>query len=203
MSLPKEIIIIRHGEKPKDSNFFGLSQQGLARSVYLVDYFLHPVEVNNQQIYDVPDLIYCFNTHNGVNRSKQLMQPLIDTGISYDGDFVDDDTGTTNLVNDLFTSKNINKVLLICWEHSFIPSLIQQIGNKLSNGQNIYEKFRYWATNPKKGVNNKNDDDLYSLTVVIQTNDLSLKCVNQSDTFTKNNTELKKLDNYSLGFTLP
>ena len=84
----KQIIIIRHGEKTSDKQFYGLSQQGLIRSLYLVDYFNNPKVINNEQAYNKPDLIYCFNKHNCINRSKQLMQPLIDSGIPYNSNFI-------------------------------------------------------------------------------------------------------------------
>ena len=200
--LPREIIIIRHGEKTEDKNFFGLSQKGLARSIYLLDYFTNPVEINGKHVYNKPDIIYCFNKHDGLNRSKQLMQPLIDSGIVYNIESNNDKKGTEQMVDDLFNDKNKDLTLLVCWEHTIIPDLVQMIGKKISGNKNIYKKFKYWSTDPAKGKHGESDNSLYSLTVVIDPLNHTLRCVNQSDNFNKACSLLKKADKYQIGFTI-
>jgi hypothetical protein len=183
--MPKQIVIIRHGEKTKDPNNFGLSQKGFARSLYLVDY------LKNNEMFSTPDKIYCFNTHNGVNRSKQLIQPFIDKyTIPCDYQFSDDEKGTTALVKDIMSSENDNYNILICWEHNTIPFLIQQISSK-------FRDFKYWSNDPK---HKKTDDDNYTLTVVI--NNDKLLCTNQSDDFDKDNRKLKHLKKQEVVFKI-
>lgn len=195
---PKQIIICRHGEKPKDTHFFGLSQKGLARSAYLIEYFADPIKINKIEMYNKPDKIYCFSTHDGINRSKQLMQPLIDAhNIPVNTEYNNHKHGTTQLVDELFTPDNDNLTILICWEHNIIPELIQQIGEKIDNAD--FNKIKYWSSNPEKI---HTDDDAYSLTFVIEPSAKSLIIVNQSDDFSKDDSKLKKLDKYKVLFTL-
>ena len=196
--MPKQIIIIRHGEKTSDKSFYGLSQKGLMRSLYLADYFNNPIEHDDKPVFNKPDLIYCFNKHKCINRSKQSMQPLIDSGIPYNCNFDNDEKQTSLLVYDMFNKEHDDRTVLICWEHKIIPSLIQQIGTMISD-KPIFKKFKSWSINPTTG---KNDKELYSMTVVINIEDMSLKCVNQSTTFNKHITKLKKLDKYEVGFSL-
>lgn len=200
MKLPKQILIIRHGEKPKDKNFFGLSQQGLARSKYLVDYFTNPIVIKGEQMYEKPEMIFCFDVHDGINRSRQLMQPLIDTGIPYDDNMNDGKEGTSQLIEEILSEKYENKIVLVCWEHKIIPFLINEIGKKLNN--NSFKDFKYWAADPKNGVKGTDDSDLYSMTVVIDPVANTLKCLNQSTRFDNNDRVLKKAKEYFVMFSL-
>jgi len=193
----KQIIIIRHGEKPKDKDCFGLSQKGLARSAYLVDYFADPVSVKGHVMYNKPDKIYCFDEHTGINRSKQLMQPLIDSHhIPYNCEYNDHTSGTTQMVNNIFTN-DANLIILICWEHNIIPELIQLIGKHIDCSN--FDKFKCWSDTPEKG---KTDEDEYGLTIVINPEDKSLIMIDQSNDFSKNDQLLKKLDNYKIIYKL-
>lgn len=151
-------------------------------------------------MYNKPDLIYCFNKHNCVNRSKQLMQPLIDTGIPHNCKFNDTDKDTEAIVEELFNASNDSKTLLICWEHKSIPLLIQLIGDKIA--KNTFKNFKYWATNPQNPGNGKNDDSLYSMTVIINYDNNTLKCINQSDDFDKKVTVLKPADKYTVQYSI-
>src|SRR5689334_312871 len=127
-NIPKQIIIIRHGEKPTNEDDPNLSVFGYARSKYLVNYFLNPVIENT---YNKPDIIYVYNVHDGINRSKELMQPLIDRGIPYNMNHDDDKKGTADMVDDVFNKHNKNKTVLICWEHNIIPYMINEVGDRI------------------------------------------------------------------------
>jgi hypothetical protein len=203
---PRQIIIIRHGEKPRDKDNFGLSQQGFARSKYLVDYFTDPVIINGKQMYQRPQMIYCFNTHDGVNRSRQSMQPLIDTGIQYDDELSNGKSGTQSLVDQIFDDKNQNKTILVCWEHKIIPFLVEEIGKRMSKNENQnknrFKDFNFWALDPKNGEKGENDHSLYSMTVIIDLTENTLQCINQSTDFNKNSQVLKKEKDYHILFSL-
>lgn len=202
IKLPKQIIIIRHGEKPNDKDFFGLSQQGLARSKYLVDYFSNPIIIDGRQMFERPQMIFCFDVHDGINRSRQLMQPLIDTGIPFVDNINNGKNGTSELVDKIFDDEYENKTLLICWEHKIIPFMVNEIGKKLNNDK--FNDFKFWAIDPKNGNKHKHDDELYSMTIIIDplTKTNTLNCIDQSNDFGKNNAVLKKIKKYVVLFSL-
>ena len=54
--LPKQIIICRHVNKPRDKSCKGASKAGLARAIYLAGFFTTPNKAFNRV-----DQIYCFN----------------------------------------------------------------------------------------------------------------------------------------------
>src|SRR5438874_6695406 len=114
-----------------------------------------------------PDIIYCFvNTYGLQNRSYQLMLPLIKQhNIPVNTDFKDG-RDEKLMVNHVMTS-NPGKIVLICWEHSNVPLVISSIYDKLSTNDTMSDKFKYWALDPTNGINSKNDDNLYSLTILI------------------------------------
>ena len=193
---PKQIIICRHGEKPKDKNYFGLSQKGFARSAYLVDYFANPITVKGKPMYNKPDKIYCFNVHNGINRSKQLMQPLIDShNIPHSYIYNNHEDGTTEMINELFAD-NGNANVLICWEHKIIPQMIQLIAQHIGAD---FSKFKYWSSEPDKI---KTDSAEYALTIVIDPTNKTLIVVDQSNDFSKDDQKLRKLDHHKIIYKL-
>jgi hypothetical protein len=192
--LPKQIIVIRHGEKPSDDKNPNLSIKGVARSKYLIDYFLNPVI---EGAYNKPDIIYVYNIHKGANRSRELMQPLIDLKIPYNMDYDDSKKGTHDLVKDVFSKHNDNKTVLICWEHNIIPDIINEIGDNIK--KNLFDKFRSWSNNP---TGKKGDDDLYSLTIIIDPHNKQLIGINQSDDFSEDHTILNKLSSYNIIFKM-
>jgi len=199
--MPKEIIVIRHGEKPKDKKDQNLSTEGVARSHYLVDYFLHPVvDANNKPYYDVPQLIYVFNKHKNQNRSAELAKFLIDSGIPSNANFNDDKKDTLAMVDDLFKSENDDKTLLVIWEHTLIPFLIQAIGSKIK--KNLFHNFNYWSVDPINGKKGKDDGHLYSMTVVIDPKNKSAIGVQQSDDFNSTGTVLTDIPEHKILFTL-
>lgn len=195
---PKQIYVIRHGEKPDDKNIPDLTIQGVARAHYLINYW------KNQNIPN-PDIIYCYKNGNGLrNRSYQLMTPLATNyNIYINADF-EDDKEEDKMISHVFKN-NPGKIVLICWEHTNIPLIVKLIYDALSdqntqntqNTQNAMKKqFKYWALDPLHGIiksksktknaDSDNDDDLYSLTVLIDTNTKELTGFSQSNNFISN-----------------
>ena len=80
--------------------------------------------------------------------------------------------------------------------------MVREIGKKLDNSN--YKDFKFWATDPKNGVKGEDDDDLYSMTVIIDpyAKNNTLNCINQSNRFDKNDSVLKKAKEYSVMFKL-
>ena len=108
------------------------------------------------------------------------MQPLIDTGIPYNDSMSNDKEGSDRLIEKIFDEKYENKTILVCWEHKKITYLVREIGKKLDNSN--YKDFKFWATDPKNGVKGEDDDDLYSMTIIIDpyAKNNTLNCINQS-----------------------
>lgn len=174
------IYIVRHGEKPDDKSVNDLSIQGVARANYLVNYWI------NQNISN-PTIIYCFKNGNGIkNRSYELMAPLsYKYNIPINSDFKDK-KDEKDLVDHIMSSND--KIILICWEHSNIPLIVKLIYDKMAGGDSdIKNKFKYWALDPENGKSVKgkktDDEDLYSLTLLIDTGTHLLTGFSQSDNF--------------------
>lgn len=178
---PKQVIICRHIEKDlKHKDYPGGSKEGLARANYLADLFLNPSPLFNR-----PDIIYAFNKKGGLlNRSYQAVAPLIKIG-QYKVDqvnvqFTDDKEGTSQMIESMFSSTNEGKSIICVWEHSQIPLIIQQIGKRISPDKPVFQDFKEWSLKPWKG---KEDDDLYSMVIVIDIASKSLIAFNQSNNF--------------------
>jgi hypothetical protein len=196
-TLPKQLIVIRHGEKNKSAKSKdnpGCSKAGLARANYLADFFLTP-----NSIFQKPDIIYVFQKTKKpdplLNRSVQLATPLIKIGQyqpnQVNSEFDDGKGDTTKMVNDIFSPSNAGKVVLCIWEHSEIPNIIQEAGKIIAAAQGhskpLFSHFKGWNLDPTKA---KDDGDLYSLTVVINTATSNLVAINQSNNFSKDESVL-------------
>src|SRR5437868_1396817 len=192
MTLPKQIYIIRHGEKPDDRSIPDLSIQGLARAHYLINYW------KNQNLPN-PDIIYCFRNGHGLrNRSNQVMTPLsIIHNIKINSEFKDDKEEKEMV--DHVMKNNANQIVLICWEHNNIPLVVKFIYDILAEqdiDKNIMKNnLKYWSLDPENGVTVKskskskspeNDHDLYSLTLSIDVESKQLTGLSQSNNFLNN-----------------
>jgi len=184
MSLPKQIIILRHVEKDADKKSNkGASKAGLARANYLADFLL-----GENPFFSRPDIIYCFNKHNEFNRSVQAMMPTIKIG-HYPPECVNleynnDEEETNKMIASLFSKENSGKVVLICWEHKIIPYIVKSIGKIINTN---FKEFKSWNNNPPK---DKDQPDNYSLTVVINTTTKELIGINQSNKFSPDESVL-------------
>lgn len=181
---PKNIYVIRHGEKPNDKDIHELSIKGVARAYYMINYWTNS---NNQSIVR-PDIIYCFvNSYGLGNRSYQLMLPLIrHSNIPVNTNFKDDKDEKSMVLHVM--SNNPGKTVLICWEHSNIPLVIGLIYDQLFVNNTMRDRYKYWALDPTNGADtkNKDDGDLYSLTILIDTSTGRLDGYSQSNNFLNN-----------------
>ncbi len=46
-------------------------------------YFSNPIIIDSKQMFEKPQMNFCFDVHDGINMSRQLIQPLIDNGIPF------------------------------------------------------------------------------------------------------------------------
>lgn len=185
MKLPRQLIIIRHGEKPT-TGAIGLSPQGIARANYMMKYFGIPQSI----LYNKPDHVRMFGQHAGDNRSTGLMMPFIQKySIPHDIQFKDDSTDTLAMVHDTMSGKFVDKSVCICWEHTQIAPLIREFG-KLIMIPNRLSLFKYWSVNPTPDKATKDDGKLYNSTIIIDPKTGSLVAVNQSDDFVTEEGEI-------------
>jgi hypothetical protein len=177
--LPKQIILCRHVEKPKDPANHGASRKGEARAQYLAQFFLTPNTTFNK-----PDFIYAFTKKaSGLdNRSYEAMEPLIKIG-TYDSDkvnttFGDSKSDSLSMISDVLKNHG-GETVLICWEHNVLPMMIQSIGQHISS-DDVFHEFQSWNANPSK---TETDNELYSLTIVIDVPRKCLTAISQSDNY--------------------
>jgi hypothetical protein len=119
-----QIVFIRHGEKSKNDPVH-LNEDGKIRAENLPDYFLHPYNEFN-----VPKYVYVMNHHHQNNHKSQrcleTMLPTIKTGkLEYE---LVNRSHTIDLARKLLSHKNINKTVIVCWEHSRIVDMVNELG---------------------------------------------------------------------------
>lgn len=149
MKGPKNIFIIRHGEKTGTN--FGLNCNGILRSTYIPE-LIHNL---NNKGFGVESIITC-NDYISMHKvqtveiaSWLLSIPVFIYGLEQD---------TEIAVKNLFTNEFFNgKTVLICWQHTCIQSLIHSIidiGTKVRSIKNYRFKnpngtstLPYWDTN--------------------------------------------------------
>ena len=117
---PREILIIRHAEKPDSSGDPNLTPRGYARAVALLPFF--------SSTFDTPDYVFATQGSKHSNRPVQTITPLagalhmaLDSKVA-DADYV-------LLAQDILTNPQYKgKMLIICWHHGTIPALAKALG---------------------------------------------------------------------------
>jgi phosphohistidine phosphatase SixA len=117
---PKTILVMRHAEKPDDSNDPNLSKAGHVRAIRLASYI--PEKIVQ------PDFIMASAVSHSSARPYETVRPLSKvTSLGVDATIVDDDYKT--LANELLTNtKYAGKQVVVCWHHGNIPHLMHQLG---------------------------------------------------------------------------
>jgi hypothetical protein len=127
---PAEIVIIRHGEKPKKGD--ELSQQGCERAYTLPQFFESSPVVN---AYGRPVAIYASQPdHAGSSmRPAETITPTAEAmGIEVQDPVTRLDYGP--IVQDIMNNPSYNgRTVLISWEHDAIPGLVEALGVKVPN----------------------------------------------------------------------
>ena len=121
---PREILLIRHAEKPVDPADFGLSPVGRERAAALPSLF----DQTRTDPFPVPDVIFAAKRSRRSNRSVETVTPLSEKlGLRIDTRFADDDYPT--LAAELRTDpKYAGKTVLVCWHHGNLPELAAALG---------------------------------------------------------------------------
>jgi len=117
---PRQIVILRHAEKPDDPRDPDLSPEGDARAQMLAT--LIPRRFPN------PDRLFCATRSRHSNRPYDTLAPLAQAlGMALDERYADD--GYAELAADLLQKpKYADKLIVICWHHGHIPDLALSLG---------------------------------------------------------------------------
>jgi hypothetical protein len=141
-SLPSQVILMRHGEKPPEGNY--LSLKGRERAAALVPCFLgFPALLH----YGPPAAIYAMKSSplDPSIRSEQTMMFLADElNLPIQNEFGYRET--EQLVEKIKNAEEYEgKMVIICWSHTELPKLAMRLGAKNSPKRWSEEVFdRFW-----------------------------------------------------------
>jgi broad specificity phosphatase PhoE len=129
---PRQILIIRHGEKPGDPSTDSpadspdLSTQRYERAASLAVYV--------PATFDKPDVLFATQASKNSNRPVETITPLANAlGLTINDNYADD--GDTALANEVLTNPEYaGKQVLICWHHGKIPELTSALGGVPPSG---------------------------------------------------------------------
>jgi hypothetical protein len=117
---PRQIVILRHPEKPIDPRDADLSQAGEERARMLAS--LIPIRFPN------PDLLYASAPSTNSNRPVAILTRLATaSGLKINCNFADQDYAVlaTDLLN---KQKYDSKLIIMCWHHGHIPDFAMDLG---------------------------------------------------------------------------
>ncbi len=122
----KQVVIIRHAEKPgnpsfdKDEDGPNLSTRGYERAAALAVYVT--------ATFGNPDFLFATKKSKHSNRPVETIMPLARAlNLKINSKHADDDFQEV-ATDILHNSKYTGKLVLICWHHGTIPSLTQALG---------------------------------------------------------------------------
>lgn len=163
----KQIIFIRHGEKTKKDSV-NLSPLGYKRAEELVRYF----KKSKNLIF--PDKIIAMKQSHkdSSNRSYETVQPLANhLNLKISDHYMREEI--KEVVEYIKEQGSKHSVILICWEHSYIPKIIGKL-------LNLKDELN-WGLNPEY------EEDSDNFTGVWLLEDYKLSVYKQSDICEENN----------------
>jgi len=117
---PREILIIRHAEKPVGPIDPNLTQRGYQRAAALVRLF--PTS------FDPPDYLFASKISKHSNRCVETLTPLASALHMRLNSNIPDE-GYAYLARDILTNRQYaGKMLIVCWHHGKIPALAKALG---------------------------------------------------------------------------
>src|ERR1700733_8153295 len=124
-ALPKQAILIRHGEKPK--NGVHLSLKGKERAFALVPFFLDTPELNE---HGKPAAIFAQNPKNKHSsvRAIETMKPLAKAlHMRLNTDYIRDENA--KCAKEILTNHHYDgKMVIACFEHFALEDLAHELG---------------------------------------------------------------------------
>jgi hypothetical protein len=129
-AIPKQIVIIRHADKWSEEPGNTLNPRGYLRAVKFSEYYLEKFKI-------VPDFIFAPNpnTKKSSLRPIQTVAPLANNRECIAKEVYIDHEYTLgeerNLAKEILKNKKYNdKNILICWEHTRIVGILNNLGFK-------------------------------------------------------------------------
>jgi phosphohistidine phosphatase SixA len=117
---PRQILLIRHGEKTGDKSDPHLNARGIARAAAL--HRLFPTR------FETPQLLFATHQSAHSNREVETVEPLARAlRLGINSHFADDDyraLATELLSKPAYAGRN----LLVCWHHGRLPQLAEALG---------------------------------------------------------------------------
>jgi len=128
---PKTILVMRHAEKPDDPDDPDLTKAGEARAIKLAAFI--------PEQFGKPDFIFASAITPHSARPYETVEPLSKaSGIGIDATIADNDYGA--LAKQLLTkTKYADKLVLVCWHHGNIPSLLRYLGASAGSYPNPWD----------------------------------------------------------------
>lgn len=153
--LPKEIILIRHGEKPKTGG--NLNSTGYSHANCWAEFFTSNIPSTINQ----PQVLYAMkqdDKQDSSNRPYETIFPLSQKlNLSINNNYLRDNE--VDLITDILSVKNMNKSVLVCWEHNAIPDIFNELVKQLYTKKSCKANVKSWNIDP---VNKKSDGDDFS-----------------------------------------
>lgn len=120
LAQPREILIIRHAEKPESSTAPNLTSKGYARAAALVQFF--------SSSFDTPDFLFATQVSKNSNRPVETITPLASAlHMSLNSKTADADFAV--LAQDILANPQYTgRMIIICWHHGTIPDLAKAFG---------------------------------------------------------------------------
>lgn len=136
---PRQVLIIRHAEKPEDDTDIHLASRGAARAAALPSLFvIPPTFPTKPAAFATPDFIFAAKQSKYSNRSVETVAPLAKALADMPIDHKRADKAFQALVDDLFSvSKHAGKTILICWHHGNLPDIAVAVIAKAKNASKI------------------------------------------------------------------
>jgi hypothetical protein len=117
---PKQIYLIRHGEKTGDKSDIHLNPRGKERAAALPKLF--------PSRFDPPDVLFASHQSAHSNREVETLRPLAQAlRVPIDDSFADEDYA--RLAQRLLSGYP-GKTILVCWHHRNLPALAAAVGVK-------------------------------------------------------------------------
>jgi hypothetical protein len=147
---PRDVLLIRHAEKPDDTSDKHLTSRGAARAAALPSLFFIPKAFRTRPApFPTPDFIYATAESKHSNRPVETVQPLASAlgDATIHAEHEDDDFQP--VVDHLFNQKHAGKTALVCWHHGQMRHLALAVAAKAKNADQVRKKIPKW------------DDDVY------------------------------------------
>jgi len=147
-TFPRQVLLMRHAEKPTDVTDTVLSEVGKKRAEALAGLF-NKSEARPEPL-PKPDFIFAAQASQKSNRSVETVTPLAKSmKLEIDSGYANADYG--KLAAELLSNpKYEGKTVLICWHHGKLSEFAEQLG--VESGKWADDVFdRVWVITYEKG----------------------------------------------------